>query len=59
MRHSLESSNNVFMKFIGVRISESLPFGSLALRKIEATEMLASKRFKASNQVNEHFSLGN
>jgi hypothetical protein len=42
------------------RISESLPFGSLALGKIEAAEMLASKkRLKGSDQGNEHFSLGN
>jgi hypothetical protein len=40
-------------------ISESLPFGSLALGKIEAAEMLASKRLKGSDQGNEHFSLGN
>jgi len=37
--------------------SESLPFGSLALGKIEAAEMLASKRLKGSDQGNEHFSL--
>jgi len=41
------------------RISESLPFGSLALGKIEAAEMLASKRLKGSDQGKEHFSLGN
>jgi len=41
------------------RISESLPFGSLALGKIEAAEILASKRLKGSDQGNEHFSLGN
>ena len=39
--------------------SESLPFGSLALGKIEAAEMLASKRLKGSDQGNEHFALGN
>jgi hypothetical protein len=39
------------------RISESLPFGSLALGKIEAAD--ASKRLKGSDQGNEHFSLGN
>lgn len=37
--------------------SESLPFGSLALGKIEAAEMLASKRLKGSDQGNEHFAL--
>ena len=37
----------------------SLPFGSLALGKIEAAKMLASKRLKGSDQGNEHFALGN
>ena len=54
-------NNSVFLlvpSFL-FRISESLPFGSLALGKIEAAEMLASKRLKGSDQGNEHFSLGN